>query len=116
KGDADNSFTLRPGQGLGQPELKDPLRVAFSIPMKARITKIMVNKARLGKNEEVLRYYVAGATKEEAGEPGDPKNVIAALPEGVKDPADKSGAVPLEEGKGSMGAYLTSGSFGLKLT
>ena len=68
-----------------------------------------------GKMEEVLRYYVAGATKEEAGEVGDAKNVIAVLPDNVKDSADKSGAVALPEGKGTLGVYVPSGSFALRL-
>jgi hypothetical protein len=109
-------LNLRPGQGLGQPEQKDPLRFAFVVPAKARIVKIMVNHGRVGKqNEKALRYYVAGATKAEAGEDGDPMNVIASLPEVVKDPSDHSGAVALDEGKGAPGVYLPSGCFYLRL-
>ena len=106
---------LRPGQGLGQQALKDPLTMGFLLPMKARIVKIMLNTGRLGKTEDVLRYYVAGATREEAGEPGDPKNLITPLPESVRDPADKSGAVALPEGQGKRGVYLPSGYFALRL-
>lgn len=116
KGNAITDLTLRPGQGFGQPELKDPLRVAFSIPAKSRIVKIMVNQGRVGRNDEkVIRYYVAGATKAEAGEAGDPKNVIAPLPETVRDTSDASGAIALDEGKGTPGAYLPSGGFALRL-
>jgi len=109
------SATLRPGQGLGQPGLNDPLRVAWVVPGKARIVKIMLNKGRLGQKEEVLRYYVAGATKAEAGEEGDPKNVIAPLPPEARDPSDKTGALAAELGKGSPGAYAPSGYFALRL-
>ncbi len=109
-------ITLRPGQGMGQPELKDPLRVAFVVPGRARIVKIMINQGRLTrKDEKVLRYYIAGATKAEAGEAGDPKNMIAPLPDAVKDPTDKSGAVALAVGKGTAGTFLTSGCFALRL-
>ncbi len=99
------TINLRPGQGLGQPELKDTLRVGFVVPAKARIAKIMINQGRLGKNEEVLRYFVAGATKEEAGEAGDPKNVIKPLADNVRDAADPSGAVAVEEGRAKKGEF-----------
>jgi hypothetical protein len=107
------SATLRPGQGLGQPALNDPLRVAWVVPAKARIVKIMVNRGRAGQNEQVVRYFVAGATKAEAGEEGNPKNVIAPLP--AEAAADKTGAVAAEVGKGTAGTYLPSGYFGLRL-
>jgi hypothetical protein len=110
-----SSATLRPGQGLGQPELKDALQIAFTVPAKARIVKIMVNQQRLNRNEEVFRYYIAGATKEEAGEPGDPKNVIQPVMEADRDPADKSGAITLQEGKATVGAYVPSGYFDVRL-
>ncbi len=66
---------LKPGQGLGQPGLNDPLRVAFLVPLDAKITKIIVNEGRLNKNEEVVRYLMAGTDKE-----ADPANVIAVPP------------------------------------
>lgn len=109
------SFNLRPGQGLGQASLNDPLQIGFVIPNKARIVKIMLNKGRLGKNEEVFRYFVAGAMKEEAGELGDPKNIITSFPESAKDESDKSGAIPLAEGKGVLGEYAPSGAYHLRL-
>jgi hypothetical protein len=112
---ADPGFTLRPGQGAGQPEMKDPLRVAWRIPAKARIVKVMVNSGRVGKQEEVLRYYLAGATKEEAGEAGDPKNVVAALPEELRDPADATGGSPLAEAKGKPGVFFPTGYFTMRL-
>ncbi len=116
KGFVAPDMTLRPGQGMGQPDQKDPLRVAVRIPAKVRVVKVMVNQGRLGRpDEKVIRYYVAGATKAEAGEDGDPKNTIAALPDGVRDPADASGAVALDEGKGTPGAAFPSGGFSLRL-
>ena len=115
KGKNEGSFTLRPGQGLGQPELKDPLQYAVLLPEKARIVKIMVNQGRKGRNEETLRYFIAGATQAEAGEKGDPKNVVAPLPTEARDPADSTGSTPLAEGKGTMGTYAPSGYFDLRL-
>lgn len=96
--------SLRPGQGIGQPALKDSLRACVVIPSDARIVKIMVNSPRLNITEEVFRYYIAGATKEEAGEPGDPKNIIAPLPDSIRDSSDPSGATALASGKGTVGS------------
>ena len=62
-----------------------------------------------------MRYYVAGATKEEAGEVGNPLNIIAPLPDNVRDTTDKSGAVALSEGIGKTGEYEPSRNFALKL-
>lgn len=76
KGEAEGSFTLRPGQGIGQPSMNDPLRHAIVVPAKARIVKIMVGHGRKGSSEKTIRYYIAGATAAEAGEAGDPKNII----------------------------------------
>ncbi len=106
---------LKPGQGMGQPALKDPLQLGFTIPAKARIVKIIVNKGRAGKAEDVIRYYIAGATKEEAGEAGDPKNVLTSLTENVRDTSDKSGAVALPQGKIKIGETVPSGYFALRL-
>jgi hypothetical protein len=106
---------LNPGQGMGQPGLHDDLTEAFELPGNARIVKIIVNQSVLGMSGDVLRYYIAGATKDEAGEPGDPKNVIASLPANVADPSDPSGATTLDPGKGTMGVYLPSGNFYIRL-
>jgi len=38
--------TLRPGQGVGQPGLKDGLHLIFTVPGIVRIVKIMVNNGR----------------------------------------------------------------------
>lgn len=110
-----DNLTLRPGQGVGQPERHDPLRFVLAVPAKARIVKIMVNQGRLNSSEKVLRYFVAGATEAEAGKDGDPRNVIAPLPDDVRDPADPSGATALDSGKGTAGVFLPSGGFALRL-
>ncbi|MCX6379279.1 MAG: hypothetical protein NT023_07340 [Armatimonadetes bacterium] len=102
------SINLRPGQGMGQPALKDGLHVGFVVPAKARIVKVMVNQGRLGKSEEVLRYFIADATKEEAGEVGDPKNVIKPLADNVRDTSHPSGALALAEGKAKKGEYYSA--------
>jgi hypothetical protein len=109
--------THRPGQGIGQPELKDPVHIIFRIAGNARIVKIIVNIGRkfVRPDEQVVRYFIAGATKAEAGADGDPKNVIAPLSANVADPADKSGAIALDEGKGALGQELPSDLFRLKL-
>lgn len=109
------NLSLRPGQGLGQTALNDPLRVAFAVPAAARVVKVMVNQGRLGSAESVLRYYVAGVTKEEAGAAGDPKNVIAPLPDAVRDPSDRSGAVATAEGKAAVGGFVPSGVYMLRV-
>ncbi len=113
--DKEAGWTLRPGQGLGQPERHDPLRYSMVIPAKARIVKIMVNQGRLNSGEKVLRYFVAGATEAEAGQAGDPRNVIAPLPDNVRDPSDPTGATALGSGKGAAGVFLPSGHFALRL-
>lgn len=114
--DAEFSPTLRPGQGIGQASLNDAVQAAFVVPAKARIVKVMINQGRLGRaDEKVFRFYVAGATKEEAGEAGDPKNTVAALSAAAVDTSDVSGATPLAEGKGALGQYLPSGNFLLRL-
>jgi hypothetical protein len=109
------SITLRPGQGVGQPELKNPLQMAWSIPADARIVKIMINRGRIGKDEEVVRYMMAGASKEEAGEAGDAKNAAAPLSEKDRDPKDARGFTPLSVGPAKTGEYVTSGWFALRL-
>lgn len=98
-----NFLRLNPGQGAGQPTLNDPLEANIVLPADARIIKIFVNRGRAGKAEKIIRYYVAGATKAEAGENGDPKNSISPLPVDVHDPSDKTGAVALKAGKGEIG-------------
>jgi hypothetical protein len=115
QGIKDFDFTLRPGQGRGQVDTNDPLQMAFLIPEKARIVKIMINKGRIGKDEEVVRYYLAGATKAEAGEAGDPKNVVKPLPQAVRDPSDPTGNTPIAIGKAKMDEFVTSGAFALRL-
>ncbi len=97
-------INLKPGQGLGQVGLNDPLQVAFEVPLDAVITKIMVNQPRLGKKEEVLRYLIAGTDKE-----ADPTNVITPLPSDVADPAN--GAIATKYGKVTVGKPFYSGYY-----
>ncbi len=106
-------FTLRPGQGLGQKELKDPLRMAILVPGKAVINKIMINFGRLNTKEEVVRYLLV--TPPKPGVQPTTKNFIAPLPELVRDPADPSGAKMLSEGKAVIGTAYPSGFFSLRL-
>ena len=110
-----NDPTIKPGQGLGQPGLHDPLRVVFIVPATSRIVKLILNFGRKGRAEEVVRYYIAGATKEEAGEPGDPANIVAPLPAAVRDPADPTGDTPLALGKAPASGTVISGPFALHL-
>lgn len=109
KGATEGSFTLRPGQGIGQPDLKDPLRVAFPVPANVKIDKIMLNQGRLNTDEKVIRFpiIIANAKK-------DDKNVIAPLPDNVR-AADPSGAVALPSGKLEKGVFVSSGPFALRL-
>lgn len=109
KGAAEGAFNLKPGQGLGQTELKDPLRVAFLVPGNAKIDKLIIAKGRLNTDEEVIRFpiVVANPKKED-------KNVIAPLPENVRD-ADPTGAVALAAGKLQKGSWVSSGPYGLLL-
>jgi hypothetical protein len=110
QGNKDFSATLRPGQGLGQPALKDPLHIAFIVPAKARINKIMLNVGRLNTNEQVVRYLlVAPPAKPSA--PDAPKNFLAPLPDYMRDPADSWGATALEEGKGAPNVFLPTGAY-----
>jgi len=90
--------TLNPGQGIGQPAKKDPVRMAFLIDGNSRITKFVINEGRLGHNEQVLRFFLKGATADEDGAAGDPLNVVAPLPKGAQDPTDPSGATALAVG------------------
>jgi len=110
KGHEAPNFNLRPGQGLGQAALKDPLRVAFRIPAKVRIEKIMINQGRLNSSEQVLRYLLVPAPPKPAATPAV-KNFAAPLPEGVRDASDPWGAKALPEGKAKLGQVCPSGVF-----
>jgi hypothetical protein len=92
--------TLNPGQGLGQPSLNDPVRIAFLVDGKSRITKLLINEPRLGRNEQLVRYFLKGATAAEDGGDGDPKNVVAPLPPSAQDTSDPTGAIALAVGNG----------------
>lgn len=101
---------LKPGQGLGQPGLNDPLRIACLVPLESKITKIIVNEPRLNKNEEVFRYLMAGTDKE-----ADPANVIAPLPANIADASDPSGAKGMAAGKAKIGDTFTSYIFSYRV-
>lgn len=112
------SHNLKPGQGLGQPALHDPLLAFFKVPNNARIVKIFINQPRLNKKEDVLRFYIAGATAAEAGKAGDPKNVIAPLPDYARDKSDPSGATALADnigGKPGSGRVCSAGPYNMTL-
>lgn len=109
KGATEGSFNLRPGQGLGQPELKDALRVAFPIPGNVKIDKIMLNQGRLNTDEKVIRFPIVVENAKK-----DDRNVIAPLPDNVR-AADPSGAITLPSGKLEKGAFVSSGPFALRI-
>ncbi len=96
--------SLKPGQGLGQGGI-DPLEVVFKMPADARIVKLILKQGREGTSEEVLRFFIAGATEAEAGGKPDPKNLLAPLPH----LAEKNALVP-------PGQYVPSWTFQFKLT
>lgn len=73
------SPNLKPGQGLGQAGA-DPVEIAFRMPLDTRIVKLILQRRREGTREEVVRFFLAGATEAEAGGKPDPKNVVAPLP------------------------------------
>ncbi len=105
------SASLKPGQGLGQEGLKNPLQIVFEVPFSAKITKMMITKGRLGKNEQVVRYLMAGTDPA-----ADSHNIIAPLPAEVADPSDKSGATALPSGVGKMNVWCPAGLFAYKFT
>ena len=98
--------TFHPGQGAGQAALKNPLRCVFLVPLDAKITKIMTNAGRLNKQEDTLRYLMAGTDSA-----ADPANKIAPLPQGLADPADPSGVVAAPVGFAKIGAIVPDGHF-----
>ncbi|HLJ56556.1 MAG TPA: DUF4352 domain-containing protein, partial [Chthonomonadaceae bacterium] len=111
------NVTLKPGQGAGQMPDKDEMAVAFSIPGKARITKLILKQGRkFVPGEEVVRYYIAElATKSRDGQDGNPMNKIAPLPDFVRDPADKTGAVALPEPPIKIGFAAPTGYYAASL-
>lgn len=113
KGAEAPDLTLRPGQGLGQKELKDPFRVALPVDAKAVINKVVINQGRLNTSEQVIRFMMSEPPKPEATT--KPKNFIAVLPDSVRSSGDAWGAIASEEGKGAIGVSVPSGTFGLKL-
>jgi len=110
--------TLNPGQGLGQPSMNDPLRMVFLVNADSMIRKITINQGRKGTSEDIVRYFMAGATKAADGDNGDPANTIAPLPDSVRDPADPSGATAVDPGfagKPGTGVFYPSRVFGYNL-
>lgn len=108
-----DSVTLKPGQGLGQPALKDPLHLAFLVPAKSRIDKILVNVGRLNTSEDVVRYLLVEPPK--SSEKSENVNYIKPLAANEIAPGDRYGAGALPEGKGEIGAYVPSGMFDIRL-
>jgi len=116
-GSKENSFNLKPGQGIGQMPDKDELTVAFKVPDKAHISKIILKDGRkFVKNEAVVRYFIADvATKEHDGQIGNPKNTIAPLPTFMRDPADKLGAVPYTVAPTKLGTVVPTGYYAVSI-
>jgi len=102
---AGDSFypTLKPGQGLGQNPAADELSVCITVPAKAKIMKIILNRGRKAvAGEKIVRYFVAGMDN------GNPKNVIKPLPAYIHDPKDATGAVCADLGTAAIGAFVPS--------
>lgn len=113
KGRAENSFTLRPSQGIGQLDLKDSLRIAFKVPGNAKIDKIMVNMGRLNHpDEQAIRYSLVAPPDNDGAKV---KNYISPLPSESRDPNGPWGAILLNEGKGKVGVAFPSGLFSIRL-
>lgn len=113
EGSKQNSFNLKPGQGIGQTPDKDEFAIAFHVPGKARISKIILKDGRkFVKDEKVVRYFISDvATKDRDGQPGNPKNAIAPLPNYIRDPADKLGATALTEPATNLGTAVPTGYY-----
>ena len=101
---------VQPGQGYGQVALNNPLRCVYQIPLDAKITKIMTNAGRLGKQEDTLRYMMAGTDPA-----ADPSNKIAPLAPGLADPQDPSGIIAAPVGIAKIGTPVPSGHFMVNL-
>ena len=97
--------TLKPGQGIGQPSLNDPLRMVFKVPVKSVITKLIIGVGRLNTSEQVIRYLLVPAPKASAND----KNIVAPLPDNAHDPSDPTGAVALDTGKAKLGEFVPTG-------
>jgi hypothetical protein len=110
------SPTVKPGQGYGQDPTMDELSVAIKVPANARIAKLILNTGRkFVPGEKVVRYFIAGiAKKDRDGADGNPKNVIAPLPDFLRDAADTSGAVALPEGKAKLDTFFPTGYWGMR--
>lgn len=117
EGSKSNSFNLKPGQGYGQNPDSDELAIAFKVPGKARISKIILKEGRkFVKDEKVVRYFIADvATRERDGDVGNPKNIITPLPQMLRDPADKLGAVALPLPTTKLGVAVPTGYYAVSI-
>ena len=107
--------TLNPGQGLGQTAMHDALRMVFIVNSNSVIKKITINQGRRGTSDDIVRYFMTGATKAVDGGDGDSANTIAPLPANVQDPSDPTGATAIDPGNGGKpgaGTVCPSGVFG----
>ena len=110
RGRQEISFTLKPGQGLGQDPTKDELSCAIAIPAKAKIVKIILNQGRKNvPDEKVVRYTIAGNPG------GSPKNVIAPLPRYAADPTDPTGSTVANPATAILGKFYPDGYFAIRL-
>lgn len=116
-GSKENAFNLKPGQGIGQMPDKDEFAIAFNVPGKAHISKIILKDGRkFVKDEQVVRYFISDvATRERDGQVGNPKNVIAPLPDYVRDPADKLGATALTVPPTKIGTAVPTGYYAVSI-
>jgi hypothetical protein len=116
-GSKQNSFSLKPGQGMGQTPDKDELTIAFKVPGKARISKIILKDGRkFVKDEKVVRYFIANvATKDRDGDVGNLKNAVAPLADFMRDPADKLGAVALVTPPTKLGTAVPTGYYAVSI-
>ncbi|MCW3053827.1 MAG: hypothetical protein JWN14_2997 [Chthonomonadales bacterium] len=116
-GSKQNSVSLKPGQGVGQTPDKDEFTIAFNVPDKARISKIILKDGRkFVKDEKVVRYFINDvATKERDGQPGNPKNIVTPLPEFLRDPADKLGATPLAIAPTKLSTVVPTGYYAVSI-
>ena len=112
-----NTFSLKPGQGMGQTPDKDEFAIAFQVPGKARISKIILKDGRkFVRDEKVVRYFIADvATKDRDGEIGNSKNTVAPLPDFMRDPADKVGAVALPILPAKMSVAVPTGYYTVRI-
>ena len=89
------NLDFKPGQGV------DDVVGVLTSPAEARVTKIILNVARVQvTNEQVIRYFIVGGGTDTKP---DPKNVIAPLPNTWRDKTDSFGAKALETANAEIG-------------